>query len=185
MKKNVQKPNRILFDTVVGTNMWSKGKSFYVGDALGRPNDWSDSDKAFAQNVGIKVFAPEDIFPYTKQKNDTSIKPRSNQEVVIMVGYPGSGKSTLAEQVFGNTDRYKILHGDNFKTSARIIKEGTKYLQNGYSVVIDAINPSKEKRKEYIKLAKMFKVKTLVYTLLHHLMNHFTETTNDLNQFPR
>lgn len=37
-------------------------KSFYVGDAAGRPNDHSDSDKKFAENIGIQFFTPEEFF---------------------------------------------------------------------------------------------------------------------------
>lgn len=36
--------------------------SFFVGDAAGRPNDFLDSDKAFATNVRVKFFTPEDFF---------------------------------------------------------------------------------------------------------------------------
>ena len=36
--------------------------AFYVGDAAGRPNDFSDSDKEFAANLGIKFYTPEEIF---------------------------------------------------------------------------------------------------------------------------
>lgn len=36
--------------------------SFFVGDALGRKTDFSDSDKMFAQNVGVKCYSPEEFF---------------------------------------------------------------------------------------------------------------------------
>ena len=39
-------------------------QSFYAGDALGRENDWSDSDKIFAINCGLKYISPEEIFPF-------------------------------------------------------------------------------------------------------------------------
>lgn len=37
-------------------------KSFYVGDAAGRKNDFSDSDKKFAENIGISFHLPDDFF---------------------------------------------------------------------------------------------------------------------------
>lgn len=37
-------------------------KSFYCGDALGRPNDFADSDKQFANAIGITCYTPEYIF---------------------------------------------------------------------------------------------------------------------------
>lgn len=35
---------------------------FFVGDAAGRPGDHSDSDKIFAENVGVKFKTPEEVF---------------------------------------------------------------------------------------------------------------------------
>lgn len=37
-------------------------KSFYVGDAAGRPYDHSDADIKFAEAVGLKFYVPEDYF---------------------------------------------------------------------------------------------------------------------------
>lgn len=37
--------------------------AFYVGDAAGRPTDFSDSDLQFAKNVDIKFYTPEEVFP--------------------------------------------------------------------------------------------------------------------------
>ena len=43
-------------------NIWFKKNSFYCGDAAGRKNDFSDSDKNFAKNIGIEFYIPEKIF---------------------------------------------------------------------------------------------------------------------------
>jgi len=77
-------------------------------------------------------------------------------EVVIMMGYPGSGKSTLAENLFGGNNNYIILHGDDLKTGVKLLKAAKKQLECGKSVVIDATNPSVEKRAPYVNLAKEF-----------------------------
>ena len=37
-------------------------KGFFVGDAAGRPGDWSDKDRVFAQNLDVPFFTPEEIF---------------------------------------------------------------------------------------------------------------------------
>ncbi|XP_022877374.1 polynucleotide 3'-phosphatase ZDP isoform X2 [Olea europaea var. sylvestris] len=37
-------------------------RSFYVGDAAGRPNDHSDADIKFAQAIGLKFYVPEEFF---------------------------------------------------------------------------------------------------------------------------
>jgi hypothetical protein len=36
-----------------------KNTSFFVGDAAGRPNDYSSSDRKWALNIGIPFFTPE------------------------------------------------------------------------------------------------------------------------------
>jgi bifunctional polynucleotide phosphatase/kinase len=163
LTEKYRKPNRILFDEVLETfegQDWDREASFFVGDALGRKNDWSDSDKVFAESVGIMYKTPEDVFPYVKGRSEIDIKPISDQEIVMMVGYPGSGKSTIAITVFGNNEKYTILHGDDLKTAAKIKRETIRVLKEGKSVVIDATNPTVEKRSVYINLAKMFNVKT-------------------------
>jgi bifunctional polynucleotide phosphatase/kinase len=56
------KPNRILLDVLIQDNKINKEASFFVGDALGRKNDFSDSDKVFAENIGIPIYSPESFF---------------------------------------------------------------------------------------------------------------------------
>lgn len=36
--------------------------SFYCGDAAGRPGDFADSDKGYAEAVGVRFVLPEDYF---------------------------------------------------------------------------------------------------------------------------
>ena len=56
-----------------GTGMWdalgralgkplNEASSFFVGDAAGRPDDFSDCDRRFAENVGILFMTPEEFF---------------------------------------------------------------------------------------------------------------------------
>jgi bifunctional polynucleotide phosphatase/kinase len=47
-----------------------------------------------------------------------------------------------------------VLHGDELKTSAKMIKVAKQHVTDGKSVVFDATNPSKKKRQEYIEFAK-------------------------------
>lgn len=155
--KAEHKPNRIMFDSIVGDKKWDAKKSFFIGDALGRAADFADSDKKFAEALGVKVMPPEQIFPFAfkESENKTTINPlTSGQEVVIMVGYPGSGKSSLANAIFKGHQQYEVLDGDVSKTPAKMIATGKKLLATGKSVVFDATNPSTERRASYISLAK-------------------------------
>ena len=150
--KEDKKPHTILFDYIIKWT-WDKDKSFFVGDALGRQGDWSNTDRIFAERVGFKnIKAPEDFFPYNK-KSKIQIKPVSHQEVIILTGYPGSGKSTIATTIFKSAG-YEIISGDELKTSTKMIKVATSFINKKMSVVFDATNPSKKKRNEYIDFAK-------------------------------
>ena len=65
-KDNFRKPEKGMFDFYVenfseNVKVNLKG-SFFVGDALGREGDFSDSDKLFAKNIGVKYFSPEEFF---------------------------------------------------------------------------------------------------------------------------
>ncbi|QRG37111.1 DNA 3'-phosphatase [Candidozyma auris] len=39
-----------------------KSESFYVGDAAGREQDFSDSDKKFAEAIGLPFYTPEEFY---------------------------------------------------------------------------------------------------------------------------
>jgi bifunctional polynucleotide phosphatase/kinase len=151
-----KKPNPEMFKRAV-LKKWDIKKSYYVGDALGRSNDWSDVDKKFAENIKINYKSPEEEFKFEKkvENKKTKIKAKKTQEVIIMVGYPGSGKSTFASETF---KEYEILSGDKLKTSKKMIKEGLKFLKEGKSIVFDATNGTKAKREEYINAVKEFNI---------------------------
>jgi bifunctional polynucleotide phosphatase/kinase len=154
--KSVYKPSLFIYHEALSEEQRKKiklNKSFMCGDALGRPNDHSDCDLKFAEAIGIKCISPEELFPFEEKSIDNKLKPKTTPEIIIMVGYPGSGKSTIISQIFEPAD-YFIAHGDDLKTSAKMIKAAEEHIKNGKSVVFDATNPSKEKRAEYIKFAK-------------------------------
>jgi bifunctional polynucleotide phosphatase/kinase len=159
-EKSEYKPNRILFDTLLGNsvNTINKSQSFYVGDALGRKSDFADSDKIFAENIGIRVNPPEEIF-HVSAHNETlempSIPLSTNPEIIIMMGYPGSGKSTIAKEICQN-ENYIYIEGDVYKTSAKMIKTALPHIKEKKSIVFDATHSSCKKRKEYIELAQKY-----------------------------
>ena len=158
--KKIKKPSPFLFEQYKRHN-FDFDKSFYVGDAMGRVQDWSDSDKLFALNCGLKYKTPEELFPFPNKdenvKKTNNVEPNEKQELVIMVGFPGSGKTTLTKN-FEKYSNYSILHGDELKTEAKITKMLTKELEDKKSVIIDATNPSIKKRSTFIHIAHHQKI---------------------------
>jgi len=156
-------------------------ESFYCGDAAGRlkskgkKKDFSDSDRKFAINIGIKFLTPEMYFKGEDEKlpplafDIRKLQPlegkelvegedklaREEQELVIFVGAPGSGKSTLWDNHFSD---YVRVNNDTLKTKEKCIKVARQALSDGKSCVIDNTNPDKDTRARYIPIAEEFKV---------------------------
>ena len=69
------KPSTVLFDVVMQNyknKTWSKESSFFVGDALGRDGDWSNTDRLFAEALQVQWKTPESYFnPKTKMQHIT------------------------------------------------------------------------------------------------------------------
>jgi bifunctional polynucleotide phosphatase/kinase len=131
-----RKPNPTMWNLMLkkyDPQLINKQDSFYVGDAAGRPDDHSDSDKVFAENIGVKFFTPEQYFNGWEEDDgedgDDGDEDGEDGEdgeddggdweeledddptdnLVIMVGYPGAGKSTYARENFPS---HEIVSGD-------------------------------------------------------------------------
>jgi len=158
MNKCDHKPNISLFDKFMGEHTIDKDESFFVGDALGRRVDFSDSDKVFAQNIGVRWYSPETCFKLHNITFETPIiEPITEPEIIIMMGYPGSGKTTIASEICTNL-KYVHIKGDDFKTSSKMIKASMIHIKDK-SIVFDATNSSVKKRKEYIDHARKYNYK--------------------------
>ena len=187
MDKKEYKPNPILFDTLIGENTINKEESFFVGDALGRKSDFSDSDKVFAENIGIKWYSPEDIFTNkTGIFEIPTIALSTNPEIIIMMGYPGSGKSTIAKNICKN-DNYIHISGDIHKTSSKMRKASLEHILQKKSIVFDATHSSIKKRKEFIDLGKKYnyEVKCIHVTTSLDISYKRNKSRNDENQVPK
>jgi bifunctional polynucleotide phosphatase/kinase len=150
-----QKPSTAHFTSVFPSFL--PAGSFYVGDAAGRPGDWSDRDKVFAQALSLPFKVPEEVFPMPAPAptapQPLTVQPASHREVVIVCGYPASGKSTLASRVFEPAG-YHIISGDVHKTAAKMKKDALlNGVQAGKSVVFDSTAGTVEKRAEFIAFA--------------------------------
>ena len=148
--KSLKKPNPHYFNEYIAHKTFDKVHSFYAGDALGRPGDWSDSDKVFAVNCNLQYIEPEEIFPFPISA-PVKLKTVKTQELVLMVGYPGSGKSTYAAEHFTKPN-YTIISGDTYKSvQYKIVKALKSELGKGQSVVLDATNSSVKKGLSFLK----------------------------------
>ncbi|KAI9923655.1 hypothetical protein MW887_008477 [Aspergillus wentii] len=147
--------------------------SFFVGDAAGRANDHSHSDRGFAANVGIPFKTPEEFFlnaapeaPTVKFDPTTYLDDEAKEpafvctsplDLVIFCGSPGAGKSTF----FWNHLEplgYERVNQDVLKTRPKCIKVAKEFLSDGKSVAVDNTNADPETRSHWIEVAKEFKI---------------------------
>ena len=132
-----------------------KGTKLYVGDAAGRPQDFSSDDRDFANAIGIPFLTPEEVFP----NNQVNIP--DTQTMFIFVGMPGSGKSTFYQQHL-QPKGWIHVNQDILKTQPKMIAAVRAALASGKSVAVDATNPGADKRREYLILAAQHQVPTMI-----------------------
>lgn len=147
--------------------------SFFVGDAAGREDDFSDSDKKFAEAVGLEFFTETDFFgqPYRSSAHLIDLWKEVfgySQILVVLVGAPGSGKSHFCQTVLeeennsesdGNgNDRWAIVCQDVLKSRDRCMESCRELLNLGKCVLVDRTNIDKEQRQIWISIAKGFNI---------------------------
>jgi bifunctional polynucleotide phosphatase/kinase len=182
------------------------GKSFYCGDAAGRPNDFNDTDYKFALNSDLEFHVPEQLFnvePYetdeisasyikilTNKKNNQFVPTKKSNELILMVGFPGSGKSKYVVENIVPCG-YVRINQDTLKTKQKCLKETINAVENNLNVVIDNLNYDIDTRKSYIDIAKKnnYVVRCIIMTtskqLSIHNMLHRTYITNGkINRIP-
>jgi bifunctional polynucleotide phosphatase/kinase len=122
--------------------------AFYVGDAAGRPQDFSDSDRLFASNIGIQFYTPEDFFPCQRIPF-----PNKDSNLVVLVGAPGSGKSMVANDLANRG--YTVVSRDKLGgRKKKYFNEVKKSLKNNTLTVADATNGLQSDRDELYKYAR-------------------------------
>jgi len=174
-----RKPNLGLWDCVMQYYDPNERKkiiknSFFCGDAAGRENDFSDTDRKFALNIGIQFYTPEEIFVHNFQEQsekfqlsgfnpvefikkhshdhfDYTFKSRK-KEMIIMVGYPGSGKSEFVKKYI-LPEGYIHVNQDICKTKAKCINLAKKAMEEEKSLVIDNTNLDEATRTTFISIA--------------------------------
>jgi len=120
-------------------------RSFFCGDAAGRPKDWSGKDRDFALNIGVQFITPEDMFPLASDVDEFKMQENLTY-VIIMVGYPSSGKTTWAKTI--------AIDHECIPSSDRLLKIAEAlYAQGRRKLIFDACHASISSRAAYIKWA--------------------------------
>jgi len=125
--------------------------SFFCGDALGRPGDFSDSDRGFGEASGLKVVEPEELFGTFDPASLTAllVKPKT---LVLFVGAPGTGKSSLYREAL-EPKGFVHLNQDTLKTKAKVHGAFIKAVNGGQSICLDATHPKWCDRDYYYSAA--------------------------------
>ncbi|CAF0782936.1 unnamed protein product [Adineta ricciae] len=162
-----------------------KSKSFYVGDAAGRPDKWrakakkdhSCADRLFAINVGLKFYTPEEYFlglnkanyempkfePKALRSILSLVEPTTGSltsdkvELIVMCGLPASGKSWFVKKHIVS-HKYEYINRDEVGTWQKCVKMAETALSKQQSAIIDNTNLDKESRQRYVEVAKKFQV---------------------------
>jgi bifunctional polynucleotide phosphatase/kinase len=134
---------------------------FYVGDAAGRPGDHDDSDRLWAQHVGIPFATPEDFFP--------SVVPPipTGKVVAVLMGVPASGKSTFYRTHLAPAGYIQVSQ-DICKTREKTLRRLGEILVTGLPVAIDNTNPAQSNRQELYDLALHHGYSVVVYYLVRN-----------------
>lgn len=130
--------------------------SLFCGDAVQDPTSltrswgYSDSDRQFATNIGLPFYTPEEVFPQIQLPNELFTIPKV---VLILVGPPGSGKTEYSKShpdfIHIESDLYK----SNITKIEKVFRQALSLQQR---VIIDATNPTRERRLQLIKIASEY-----------------------------
>ncbi len=193
-----------LLDSINLNNIISKNKIYYIGDACGRPGDFSDTDIKYSINCEFRFKTPEMFFKfnqnipdikncsatyppipyYTTNEQDklieyifNLIKSNINQKnkiFIMMIGFPASGKSFLRKEIIKKFNQFKYLNNDD--TNNKIIDPNLIHKNaTSYDFVIeDNTNLNKKTR---IKLLSEFNS----YTKIGIFFNLSMDITKHLN----
>lgn len=169
-------------------------KSFYVGDAAGRPTrtiddvkyikDFADTDYKFALNCDIDFRTPEyefldiddhDYISVEYPIDFDTLEPKNhkfskrNKEMIMMCGLPGCGKSSYVRKYL---DDYVHINQDTLKTKKKCLDAASNAIYQKKNLVIDNTNTTSDTRAQYIKMAKGYKIRALYFLPNKGLCKH-------------
>lgn len=144
-----------------------KSKKYYIGDALGRDGDHSDTDLKFAKNCNLIIKSPETFFDldnknnkasitypipqyYSKKEEDNIINNlfnvisnniTQNKKILIMcIGLPACGKSYVRNIILKKFNEFKYINNDDINEYKNNKDENDKNNKNFNKLIIDNKN---------------------------------------------
>lgn len=174
----------------------NKSKSYYIGDACGREEDFADTDYKYAINTGLKFKTPEMMFLnnksascsidypkinyYTDEEQNNIIQNIMNtisthKKVLIMcIGYPGSGKSYIRKKILELNDNFVYTNNDDLKDKIQnkyLVKNNNKITNHNY-IINDNLNTCINKREEELKKYDGYYKICIFFNYSKELANH-------------
>jgi bifunctional polynucleotide phosphatase/kinase len=147
------------FVNVNWNKLEAKNKIYYVGDAFGRKDDFSDTDVKYALNCGYKFKTPEVFFGikgsdksgnitypqinyFEKSEQDELFTELENlikshkKILVITIGLPASGKSFIRKELIKRFPQFTYSNNDDVqaKVQSRML---VKNISTDYDFIID------------------------------------------------
>jgi len=188
-KNRWRKPNPDVWEYFVqdyNNGQCDMSQCFYVGDAAGRPKNWtkgksrdfSVSDRKFAHNLGLKFHTPENFF--FKMHECSAWEWRSTVPKDFLKKQAAKPRYEPSEPKFpeglnvvlmcaypasGKSTfcrknlvprGFVVVNRDTLKTASKCKKAMKESLAEKKSVVIDNTNPTMNVRKQFIDIAKSF-----------------------------
>jgi bifunctional polynucleotide phosphatase/kinase len=174
-----RKPAMGMWDKLIELNGLPE-EAFYVGDAAGRENDFSDSDRCFAHNCKIDFFTPEQYFlgkddplPERKTEWPYAILPEltiRRPTIIMMVGRQGCGKSSYVRKLCLQYPQTKVVSNDKTGSASKTRTLLRKYVRNKERIiVIDNTHSSAKSRQYFLSEVSGY----LVYCVISDLEEKF------------
>lgn len=152
-------------------------KIYYIGDALGRETDHSDTDIKYAINCKFKIKSPESFFKFNKINNIGSITyptlnyfkineqellfniifekinkeiNNKNKIIIILIGFPASGKSFFRKILLAKFNIFKYYNSDDINNKINDDKLIINNINFSY-IINDNTNLDNKKINIYLK----------------------------------
>ena len=188
-----------LFLNIDTTKLINDKKIYYIGDACGRENDFSDTDLKFAINCNFIFKTPEifygstinekcyvsypELIYYTKEQYELIINNlyinidkyiNNNKSIIIMmIGFPSSGKSFIRKILLDKYNNFKYTNSDEIKNKTindKLLDQ--KLLIKNKLIINDNTNMEYEKQSKILNELNDYIKIAIIFDYSIDLCNH-------------